>query len=73
MARILVIDDEEMIRDMLRDILEPEGHQIEEADNGQQAIEQYDPNSVDLVITDIMMPEKDGFTTIRELKAKTLK
>lgn len=70
MATILVIDDEDIIRGMLKDILEPEGHTIIEAANGHQGIDRYDPNCVDLVITDIMMPEKDGFETIKELKQK---
>ncbi|MDA0712103.1 MAG: response regulator [bacterium] len=68
MAHILVIDDEKIIREMLRDILEPLGHEIEEAENGQKGLDRYDPENVDLVITDIMMPEKDGFMTIAEIK-----
>lgn len=70
MARILVIDDEDIIREMLKDILEPEGHQIVEAENGLQGVEKYDPEDIDMVITDIMMPEKDGFATIEELRQK---
>jgi CheY-like chemotaxis protein len=69
-ARILVIDDEAIIRDLLRDILESDGHEIVEAENGHEGLERYDPESIDLVITDIMMPEKDGFETISELKIK---
>ena len=68
MANILIIDDEDIIREMLRDILEPEGHTIIEAENGYQGLEKYDPTTIELVITDIMMPEKDGFETIKELK-----
>ena len=68
MANILIIDDEDIIREMLRDILEPEGHTIIEAENGHQGLEKYDPTTIELVITDIMMPEKDGFETIKELK-----
>ncbi len=67
MAKILIIDDEGIVRDMLRDILEPEGYVILEAENGKKGLEIYDPNTIDLVITDIMMPEKDGFETISEL------
>ena len=69
-AKILVIDDEDIIREMLRDILEPAGHTIIEAENGHEGLEKYDPSKIDLVITDIMMPEKDGFETIAELKQK---
>ena len=68
MANILIIDDEDIIREMLRDILEPEGHTIIEAENGHQGLEKYDPTTIELVITDIMMPEKDGIETIRDLK-----
>lgn len=68
MARILVIDDEDIIREMLKDILEPEGHEIIEAEDGQKGLEKFDPESIDLVITDIMMPGKDGFETIAELR-----
>lgn len=68
MSRILVIDDEEMIRTMLREVLEQDNHEIIEAPDGQAGIEQFHKNEVDLIITDIMMPEKDGFETIKELR-----
>jgi CheY-like chemotaxis protein len=67
MAQILIIDDEDTVRDMLRDILEPEGYVILDAPNGQKGLEIYQSETIDLVITDIMMPEKDGFETISEL------
>jgi len=67
-AQILIIDDEDIIREMLRDILEPEGYVILDAENGKKALEIYDPETIDLVITDIMMPETDGFETISALK-----
>jgi DNA-binding response OmpR family regulator len=68
-ARILVIDDEDMIRDMLREIFEQEGHEVSEAGNGKVGVENYKQKPADLIITDINMPEKDGFQTIQELKA----
>ncbi len=68
MARILVIDDEDLLREMLREILEDAGHEVEEASNGQAGIERYTQNPADLIITDLMMPEKDGFETIHELR-----
>lgn len=70
MQHILVIDDEEVIREMLKDILEPQGYEITMAEDGAKAIELYDAGNFDLVITDIMMPEKDGFETIAALKEK---
>jgi len=66
-AKILIIDDEDIVRDMLRDILEPVGYSILEAENGQKGLEIFNTEAIDLVITDIMMPEKDGFETISEL------
>lgn len=68
MPRILIIDDEEMIRIMLKDMLESEGYDIVEASDGQSGIDQHIRQQFDLIITDIMMPEKDGFETIAELK-----
>lgn len=68
MARILVIDDEEIIQDVIQNILEQQGHEILLAENGQKALDIFKSEAIDLVITDIMMPEKDGFETIQELK-----
>ena len=67
MAQILIIDDEDVVREMLRDILEPEGYVILDAENGKKGLEIFNPETIDLVITDIMMPEKDGFETITAL------
>ncbi len=67
-ARILVIDDEEMVRSALREILEREGHQVIEAENGQVGLQHYRNTSVDLVITDLYMPIKEGLPMIIELK-----
>ena len=67
-ARILVIDDEISIRAMLRDMLEGEGHQVIEAPDGAVAMKQCRDQSVDLIITDILMPEKDGLEVIREIR-----
>ena len=67
MSRILIIDDEEMVRSMLREVLQQDGHEIVEASDGQAGIEQCHEHNIDLIITDIMMPQKDGFETIREL------
>jgi len=67
LSQILIIDDEETLREAFREILEEEGHNVFLAENGNQGIEQFQANEIDLVITDIMMPEKDGFEAIREL------
>ena len=67
MPRILVIDDDEQIRSLLRAILEREGYEVETAADGVQGLKLFRKDSADLVITDILMPEKEGLETIREL------
>ena len=68
MARILVIDDERSIREMLTDVLEEDGHEVTCASNGVDGIAQYRQGLHDLVITDVFMPEKSGLETIPDLK-----
>ena len=68
MARILVIDDEKPIREMLTDILEEEGHEVTCAKDGVEGIAQYREKLHDLIITDVFMPEKSGLETILDLK-----
>jgi len=68
MARILVVDDEIEICEMLKKKLAPLGHEIETALNGKVAMRLQRENPFDLVITDIFMPEKEGIETIRELR-----
>jgi two-component system, chemotaxis family, chemotaxis protein CheY len=68
MQRILVIDDEEAIRELLRVILEKAGYSVLEAPNGLVGLQIYRAHPVDLVITDMRMPEKGGLETIQELR-----
>ncbi len=68
MVRILVVDDEELARFTIREILTKAGHEIEEAENGKQAIERQKAEPFDLIVTDIVMPVKDGVEMIAELK-----
>ncbi len=68
MARILIIDDEELARFTVRDILEGQEHEVEEAANGQEGVDLHASKPFDLVITDIIMPEKEGVETIIELR-----
>lgn len=70
MARILIVDDESVIRSTLRQMLENAGHEIYEASNGDEALRSFGQFELDLVITDIIMPKKEGIETIRELRAK---
>ena len=65
---ILVIDDDENIRLLLRAILEPEGYQVVEAPDGDKGVKAYQKNPTDLVITDLIMPGKEGIETIRDLR-----
>ena len=68
MAQILIIDDEEPIRIVFRDILERAGHEVEDAADGEQGIIVQRDNPADIIITDIIMPGKEGLKTIMELR-----
>ncbi|MCX5828963.1 MAG: response regulator [Deltaproteobacteria bacterium] len=68
MARILLIDDDEQLRMMLRKMLEKAGYtDVEEANDGHIGIQLFRQHPFDLVITDIIMPDKEGIETIIEL------
>ncbi len=68
MARILIIDDEAMIRDLLKELLEREGYETITASGGNDGIEIYRKKPADLIITDLIMPGKEGIETIMELR-----
>ena len=70
MARILVIDDEEQIRTLLKKALEELGHEVAKASDGDAGLHLFRENPSDLVITDLMMPKKNGLETIRDLRAE---
>jgi CheY-like chemotaxis protein len=70
MPRILIIDDDEDVRFMLRESLEGAGYHVQEAPNGAEALKLCRVAPVDLVITDIFMPEKDGLEFIMELRCR---
>lgn len=59
-AKILVVEDEQMLRKILTKILTQEGHQVITANNGDEAIEKIKENHFDLMMTDLRMPKKDG-------------
>ncbi len=65
--RVLVVDDQESIRTLLTALLSREGHQCITAGNGVQALNEITRSKCDAVITDIVMPEKDGITLTKEL------
>ena len=68
MAHILVIDDEVQIRDVLRTVLERVGYEVTEAGDGNEGLQIYAEGNIDLVVTDIIMPEKGGIDTIMDLR-----
>ncbi len=68
MAKILIIDDEEPIRKMLRMLFEKNAFEVFEACNGHHGITVFKEHDPDLVVTDLLMPEKEGLETIREIK-----
>ena len=65
---VLVVDDEELIRDVIREYLENEKYEVLEASDGEEAIQITSKKKVDLMILDIMMPKKDGYTTLKEIR-----
>ena len=67
MGTILVIDDQEPIRTLLRAALEGDGHQVLEASNGLLGLERYRERAADLIIIDMLMPEMNGLELMKEL------
>jgi YesN/AraC family two-component response regulator len=66
--RILVIDDDEMVLQILAEMLTTAGYEVGEARNGNEGVKLYRQEPFDLVITDLLMPEKDGLEVIMELR-----
>ena len=73
MAKILIIEDMFEIRMMIRSFLERKGHTVTDAQNGDEALERLDMDNPEVIITDLLMPGKDGLGTIKELRNKGLK
>lgn len=65
---VLVVDDEELIRNVIREYLELDGIIVSEAEDGWEAIEKVKDNDFDLIVMDIMMPKMDGYTACKEIK-----
>lgn len=72
MATILVIDDEESIRNLLKEVLERANHRVLEASDGREGLRLYQQNKVDLVLMDILMPGTDGLEATLQLTREYL-
>jgi CheY-like chemotaxis protein len=68
LAKILVIDDDDGMRRTMSRMLKHAGHEVEEAANGLEGMNSVRTNHPDIVVTDIFMPQKEGFETIQELR-----
>ena len=68
MAKILIVDDEEKIREMIGKYASHEGYDTVLASNGKEALELFKKDDFDVVILDVMMPEMDGFETLKRMK-----
>jgi DNA-binding response OmpR family regulator len=71
MARILLIDDDDLVRRALRHVMVKNGHTVIEAANGKEGLDLFKSAQADLVITDIVMPGKEGTEVLIELRKKT--
>ena len=67
MPSVLVVDDQDEVRQLIRETLEQAGYEVEEARDGKEGLERYRARSTDLVIMDILMPEQDGLEAIMTL------
>lgn len=68
MPSVLVVDDEEQIRQLIRETLEQAGYEVQEARDGNEGLERYRTQPADLVIMDILMPDQDGLESIMTLR-----
>ena len=66
--KVLVVDDEKLIREVIKEYGEYEGYQVIEAEDGTDALDILEHENVDIIVLDIMMPKLDGFSTFRKIK-----
>lgn len=69
-CRVLLIDDEKMLRDVLRDAFEAAGYDVAVAANGTDGVRLFEEAPSDIIVTDILMPDKDGLEVIMELRKR---
>ena len=65
---VLIVDDEKLIRDVVKEYAMSEGYHIFEAEDGEMALDIIETNKIDVIVLDIMMPKLDGFSTYKEIK-----
>ncbi|VAX22872.1 hypothetical protein MNBD_NITROSPINAE04-701 [hydrothermal vent metagenome] len=68
MAHVMIIDDDQYVRSVVKQMLEAAGYVVTEASSGREGIEKHKENPADLIITDIIMPDEGGLETIMKLK-----
>lgn len=68
MCKVLVIDDEQMIRQLVEQVLQRMNYSVETAENGRRGIDMFDTGCFDLVITDVCMPETDGNRVVHHIR-----
>lgn len=68
MAKILVVDDEIKIREIIKEYAEFSGYEVEQAEDGMQAVEKVRNENFDIIIMDVMMPKLDGFSACKEIQ-----
>ena len=71
MEKILIADDEQLMRQSVIDFLKPEGYELLEASDGKEALDIYDKEHPDLILLDVMMPGYDGWTVCREIRRES--
>ena len=67
---VLIIDDEQLIRDVVKEYCLNEGFKVYEAENGIDGLEMIENNNIDIIVLDIMMPKMDGYTFFSKMKEK---
>lgn len=70
--KILIVDDEKLIREVIKEYCENENYEVDEASNGEEALNLIQNNSYDLLILDIMMPKLDGFSLCKKINDKDI-
>jgi CheY-like chemotaxis protein len=70
MAHVLVVDDDPLFREIAREVLIQAGHDVSLGENGLAAMKMPDAPALDLAVVDMLMPERDGIETIRDLRAR---